>query len=268
MARSAPGRSARCWPRSTISPRRRPRDRPRGPGPRLLRPGPGGAGSAASSRSSARWRSGSTGCACCTCTRRDLDDALIEAICATGVPYFDLSLQHVAAPLVRRMRRWGDGDRFLARIDGHPRRRPRGRLPIPSSSATRARPRATTTSCSSSSGGPTRLGRFFAFSSEDGTHAADLTATSRPSSWPSAWRVARAPGRHHRGPARRHVGTVVEVLVDAPGVARSHREAPEIDGIVFVPTTSPSARSSTASITGAAGPDLEAVPVTVGAGPA
>ncbi len=39
----------------------------------------------------------------------DLTDALIDAICATGVPYFDLSLQHVSKPLLRRMRRWGDG---------------------------------------------------------------------------------------------------------------------------------------------------------------
>src|SRR5690606_31044010 len=31
----------------------------------------------------------------------DLNDRLIEAILATGVPYFDLSLQHVSAPLVR-----------------------------------------------------------------------------------------------------------------------------------------------------------------------
>ena len=33
------------------------------------------------------------------------------------------------------------------------------------------------------------------------------------------------------------VGEVVDVLVDAPGVARSHREAPEIDGIIAVPTS-------------------------------
>ena len=46
----------------------------------------------------------------------DLTDALIDAICDTGVPYFDLSLQHVSKPLLRRMRRWGDGDRFLRRI--------------------------------------------------------------------------------------------------------------------------------------------------------
>ena len=46
----------------------------------------------------------------------DLSDGLIDAICDSGVPYFDLSLQHVSKPLLRRMRRWGDGDRFLKRI--------------------------------------------------------------------------------------------------------------------------------------------------------
>src|SRR4029079_15639849 len=47
----------------------------------------------------------------------DLTDELIDAICATEVPYFDLSLQHVSGSLLRRMRRWGDGDRFLRRIE-------------------------------------------------------------------------------------------------------------------------------------------------------
>ena len=46
----------------------------------------------------------------------DLTDALIDTIYDTGVPYFDLSLQHVSSPLMRRMRRWGDGERFLRRI--------------------------------------------------------------------------------------------------------------------------------------------------------
>ena len=35
----------------------------------------------------------------------------------TVVPYFDLSLQHASAPLLRAMKRWGDGDRFLTIID-------------------------------------------------------------------------------------------------------------------------------------------------------
>src|SRR6202008_1663890 len=35
----------------------------------------------------------------------------------TVVPYFDLSLQHASAPLLRRMKRWGRGDRFLPTIE-------------------------------------------------------------------------------------------------------------------------------------------------------
>ncbi len=51
-----------------------------------------------------------------------LTDELIETVLATGVPYFDLSLQHVSRPLLAGMRRWGDGDRFLT-----PHRRHQGR---------------------------------------------------------------------------------------------------------------------------------------------
>ena len=54
----------------------------------------------------------------------DLSDDLIDAICDSGVPYFDLSLQHVSKPLLRRMRRWGDGQRFLDRIADIRRREP------------------------------------------------------------------------------------------------------------------------------------------------
>ena len=49
---------------------------------------------------------------CRSMTER-LTDALIDVICESEVPYFDLSLQHVSKPLLRRMRRWGDGERYL-----------------------------------------------------------------------------------------------------------------------------------------------------------
>lgn len=77
----------------------------------------------------------------------DLSDELIDAICDTGVPYFDLSLQHVSKPLLRRMRRWGDGERFLRRITDIRHREPSAAPAATSSSATRARPRKTMTSC-------------------------------------------------------------------------------------------------------------------------
>ena len=59
-----------------------------------------------------------------------LTDELIEAVLATGVPYFDLSLQHVSRPLLARMRRWGDGERFLRRIADIRRGRARRHLPL------------------------------------------------------------------------------------------------------------------------------------------
>jgi hypothetical protein len=54
------------------------------------------------------------------------------------------------------------------------------------------------------------------------------------------------------------------VLVDAPGVARSHREAPEIDGIITVPDHLAVGQLHRVVITAAAGPDCTAEPVAVG----
>ncbi|MEY9841480.1 30S ribosomal protein S12 methylthiotransferase RimO [Streptacidiphilus sp. EB103A] len=49
----------------------------------------------------------------------EMRPGLIEALTATPgvVPYFDLSFQHSAANVLRRMRRFGDTDRFLALLD-------------------------------------------------------------------------------------------------------------------------------------------------------
>ena len=57
-------------------------------------------------------------------SKTDDVDRLVDAICATGVPYFDLSLQHVSRPLLRRMRRWGSGEVFARRIADIRRRDP------------------------------------------------------------------------------------------------------------------------------------------------
>ena len=42
----------------------------------------------------------------------DLSDELIDVVLEGGLPYFDLSLQHVTRNHLRRMRRWGDGESF------------------------------------------------------------------------------------------------------------------------------------------------------------
>ncbi len=52
------------------------------------------------------------------------------------------------------------------------------------------------------------------------------------------------------------VGERLEVLVDELGVARSHREAPDIDGVVHVEASLGVGEFHKVVVTGAAGPDL------------
>jgi ribosomal protein S12 methylthiotransferase len=190
----------------------------------------------------------------------DLTDGLIDAICATGVPYFDLSLQHVSAPLVRRMRRWGNGEKFLRRIEDIRAREPEaafrsnfivgypGETEEDHDELLRFVEEAEVDWCG-----------FFAYSPEDGTHAAGLDG--QVDEGLVAERLAELRELQDAITARRRdelIGSEVEVLVDAPGIARSHREAPEIDGVIGVPTHLATGTFATLTVTGALGPDLEA----------
>ncbi|MBW3644191.1 MAG: MiaB/RimO family radical SAM methylthiotransferase [Actinobacteria bacterium] len=190
----------------------------------------------------------------------DLTDGLVEAVCDSGVPYFDLSLQHVSRPLLRRMRRWGDAPRFLARIDDIRRRQPEAAL---RSSFIVGYPGET-------EGDHDQLLSFldqaqldwcgfFPWSPEDGTYAAGLDG--RVDGGLVAERLAECSERQDAITARRRdalVGTEVEVLVDRPGVGRTYREAPEIDGIVHLPESLVPGSLATVRVTAAAGPDLVA----------
>jgi ribosomal protein S12 methylthiotransferase len=191
----------------------------------------------------------------------ELTDELIDVMGATGVPYFDLSLQHVSRPLLRRMRRWGDGERFAERIERIRRLEP--------SAAFRSNfivgyPGETEADHDRLLGfvAETQLDwcGFFAFSEEPGTHAATLDGRVAPGL--AAERLAELRELQDGITARRRdelVGARVEVLVDEPGTARSHREAPEIDGIITVPRDLPVGEFAKVEITGALGPDLTAV---------
>jgi ribosomal protein S12 methylthiotransferase len=190
----------------------------------------------------------------------DLTDELIDAVCATGVPYFDLSLQHVSRPLLRAMRRWGDGDRFLRRIQDIRAREPdaafRSNFIVGYPGETEAHhdellrfvEEADLDWCG-----------FFAYSREEGTYAAGL-----PGQVPAglvAERLAELRELQDATTARRRddlIGREVEVLVDAPGTGRTHREAPEIDGVVQVPPGLPVGTLQRLTVTGALGPDLQA----------
>ena len=188
----------------------------------------------------------------------DLSDELIDAILDTGVPYFDLSLQHASKEHLRRMKRWGDGPRFLERI---------------------ARIRTLSPDAAFRSNfivgypGETEEDHdqllsfvrdaqldwcgFFAFSPEDGTHA--LTLANRVEEGLMNERLAELRELQDNISAERRdllLGETIEVLVDVPGIARSFREAPEIDGVVQVPEHLEVGRFHTVVVDQVFGPDL------------
>jgi ribosomal protein S12 methylthiotransferase len=103
---------------------------------------------------------------------------------------------------------------------------------------------------------------FFAYSNEDGTYAAGLD--QHVESRLMNERLAELRELQDEITAARRdalIGTDVLVLVDAPGVARSHREAPEIDGIIHVSDDLPVGELTMVSIVDALGPDLVAAGV-------
>jgi ribosomal protein S12 methylthiotransferase len=193
-----------------------------------------------------------------------LDDALVEAILGTGVPYFDLSLQHVSRPLLKRMRRWGEGGRFLDRIASIRAAEPTAAF---RSSFIIGYPGETETDhdllLEWIEAAQLDWVGFFPFSKEAGTFAADL-----PDQIPAdlvAERLRECTELQDSITARRRdqlLGATVEVLVDAPGEGRTYREAPEIDGIVSLPLDLPVGSFADVVVTGADGPDLiaEAAP--------
>jgi ribosomal protein S12 methylthiotransferase len=193
----------------------------------------------------------------------DLSDELIDAILATGVPYFDLSLQHVSKAHLRRMRRWGDKDRFLERIERirsiEPNATFRSNFIVGYPGETEEDHdqlldfvrEAQLDWCG-----------FFSFSPEDGTHALSLPDHVEESLMHE--RLAELREMQDNITAERRdalLGETIQVLVDEPGIARSFREAPEIDGVVQVPDTLEVGRFHSVVVEQVFGPDLIAVPV-------
>ncbi len=197
-----------------------------------------------------------------------LSDRLIDAIAATSVPYFDLSLQHASKPLLRAMRRPGSRERFMERIERIRHAAPGAAL---RSSFILGYPGETEADHDEllSFLGEAQLdwGGFFTFSLEEGTLAASL-----PLQVPEELaleRLLECSELQETITARRRVelvGSDVEVLVDEPGMARSYREAPAIDGVVRVPSFVPAGEILTVRVLDAEGPDLIAEPWSVGAG--
>ena len=194
----------------------------------------------------------------------DLTDSLIDEIFDTGVPYFDLSLQHVSRPLLARMRRWGDGDRFAARIDEIRRRQPgavfRSNFIVGYPGETEADHDALLDFVADA--GLDWCG-FFTYSAEAGTYATTLDRQV-PAELAAERRRELAEVQDEITAAKRDqlIGCEVEVLVDTPGLARSYREAPEIDGVIAVPESLAVGQFHSVRVVDALGPDLVAEAVS------
>lgn len=187
------------------------------------------------------------------------------------VPYFDLSLQHASAPLLRRMKRWGNGDKFLKAIDGIRAAEPEAAF---RSSFIVGFPGETEQDHSELLDflGAASLdwAGLFAFSPEEGTAALTLDRTVDDETIQERLRECSEVQDPITAALRDSlVGMEAQVLIDstegADAVGRTHREAPEIDGVVRV--SEAFARPGaliTVRIREAIGPDLIADPVRAG----
>jgi len=166
-----------------------------------------------------------------------LTPRLIEAIVATGVPYFDLSLQHASPAHLRRMKRWGSAERFLERIAAirslAPEATFRSSFILGYPGETEADHDALLEFLDAAQ---LDWAGFFPFSAEVGTAAA-VIEPQIPAEL-ALERLREASERQDEITFTRRealVGQTREVLIDTPGVARSIGEAPDIDGIIEVP---------------------------------
>jgi ribosomal protein S12 methylthiotransferase RimO len=164
--------------------------------------------------------------------------SLIQAIASTpGVaPYFDLSFQHSSAAVLRRMRRFGDTDRFLSLLADV-------RAAAPEAGA---RSNVIVGVPGESKADIAELERFligarldaigvFGYSDEDGTEAEGLDGKVRADVIARrADRITRLAEELTSQRADDRVGTIVEVLVeeiDGETVeGRAAHQAPEVDG--------------------------------------
>jgi ribosomal protein S12 methylthiotransferase len=196
----------------------------------------------------------------------ELRPGLIAALCAGhGVaPYFDLSFQHASGPVLRRMRRFGDAERFLGLLD-------QIRAQVPDAGV---RSNFIVGFPGETEEDLTELTRFlaaarldaigvFGYSDEEGTEAATLPG--RLDDDEVAARLAEVSALAEEFTAQRaeeRIGSLVDVLIeevaaDGEAEGRAAHQAPEVDGIVTVVGGRPVVGEILrAQVTGSAGVDL------------
>ena len=192
----------------------------------------------------------------------------------TAVPYFDLSLQHADRALLARMKRWGSGDRFTDMIGDIREREPdavfRSSFIVGFPGETEAEHDVLLAFLRDAQ---LDWAGFFAFSPEGGTPAAamgDRVPDHVVREWLGECDEVQVPITEAARDVLVREGAEIEVLVDGidddTGAAfgRTHREAPEIDGLVHLDGAV--ARPGVivrAKVTDALGVDLHATPIEV-----
>ena len=166
----------------------------------------------------------------------ELTPALIAEMAASEVPYFDLSLQHVSRSLLRRMRRFGSGSIFLERIAAIRALRPeatfRSNFILGYPGETEADHRELVSFIEEAE---LDWVGFFTYSQEEGTYAAGLDGVvDRGLALERLNELTEIQDRITQRKRSALIGDRLSVLVERKGVARSFREAPEIDGNILV----------------------------------
>jgi MiaB/RimO family radical SAM methylthiotransferase len=179
----------------------------------------------------------------------ELRPSLVAAITGTPkvVPYFDLSFQHAAPAVLRRMRRFGDPDTFLGLIETIRRQAPTAGI---RSNVICGFPGETEEDLEVLSdflvAAELDAIGVFGYSDEDGTAAAALDGQHSAAEIENrrthlADLVDELVGQR----AEDRVGETVDVLVEEIGdgvVGRAAHQGPEVDGSVRVLGTAPSVR--------------------------
>ncbi len=199
---------------------------------------------------------------------REIRPALIEEMTSNDriADYFDLSLQHSSARLLRAMRRPGSGDRHRDLIESIRDAAPDAAL---RSSFIVGFPGETDDDVDDLASflGDVRLdwAGFFPYSPEEGTPAATMSDQLPEEVKAERLRYLQALQDDITTAATiAQVGRTLSVVVDqveaGQPVARSYREAPEIDGVVLLDRGEPG-EWLTVEITGGYGTDVNAIVV-------
>ncbi|MDA8026585.1 MAG: 30S ribosomal protein S12 methylthiotransferase RimO [Actinomycetota bacterium] len=165
-----------------------------------------------------------------------LNEELIDVIGSSGLPYFDLSLQHVSRPLIKRMRRPGSGDEYLQKIERIRRDYPdavfRSNFIVGYPGETEEDHEALVNFIDEA-----RLDwvGFFSYSNEEGTYSSTLDGHVDPSIMHDRLlEVGEVQERITRAKRIEMIGRELDVIVQRSGEARSYMESPDIDGIIQV----------------------------------